>query len=852
MDLNELLERWKREPSIFSNISSWKQLPPLQPQYSDFPQRISPTIIKAFTWQGIYQLYQHQTDAINFALEGRHVLITTGTASGKSLCYNTLVLNELIQDPHATALYIFPTKALAHDQAVKLRQLLNELSGEIDFTPQQISQIVGVYDGDTPYHSRKSIRDHSNLIFTNPDMLHAGILPHHPQWYRFFSGLKYVIIDEIHIYRGVFGSHIANVLRRLKRIASHYGSTPQFILTTGTISNPEEFATRLIEEPVSVVNQDSSPKGFRNIMIYNPPLVNDEFGIRLHPFNEAKRFVRDLSSANIQTIIFCQSRKAVENLLIDIRNEMGEENLSNQNIISGYRSGYLPENRRNIEKEFRNGSIRTIITTNALELGIDIGELEATILVGFPGTISSTWQQIGRSGRSGRSSIGILILSSSPLDQYLAKNPQYFWDRSPEQALINPDNPLILFRHLQCALNEIPFRQLSFGKANQELLETLLSALVANGIAVKSSKGEFFYAGSNARYTFSIRTNSQKQINLFVENNQQRELIGEVDDSSADWLVHPGAVYLHQGEIYLVTELNNEKNEATLIPTDVEYYTQPLLETQITHFKVIENVSKPNQNNEYFQWAYAEINLTYQLTGYNKISWNTNRILEKIPYSLPPRELATNAFCIFLNESLINELRLENQWSADPNYYGANWKDLKLIVRQRDEYRCRICGKVETDKAHDVHHIKPFRNFSTPAEANQLSNLITLCKNCHQLVERSVRVQSGLSALGYALRHIAPLFAMCDPHDIGVHIDPKFKFVSNMAAIVVYENIAGGIGICQQFYTIAPKLVSSVSDHISRCSCSDGCPSCTGPILDGGRSGKQEALAILTQMVKYG
>jgi DEAD/DEAH box helicase domain-containing protein len=591
MNITQIIERWQGDPSIFENVSSWRVFPPRKPLLTEFPPSIHPLVENSLTKAGINHLYQHQYESFEKIIHQQNTLITSSTASGKSLCYNLPILHTLAHDADTCALYIFPTKALAHDQSHKLIKFI----AGTDFNPaaksQHNSPLVGIYDGDTSHPARRSIRENAQLLFTNPDMLHTGILPRHPQWSRFFSHLRFIVIDEIHIfYRGVFGSHVANVIRRLKRIASYYGSKPVFILTSGTISNPMDFARQLIGEDVSLVSSDGSPKGERYVLLYNPPITNEEFGLRVHPFREAVRFLTDLTEAGLRTIIFSQSRKSVERLLIESRRALSSFDEFQDDKISGYRSGYLPKDRRRLETALRDGKTRTIISTNALELGIDIGDLDSTILIGYPGTISSTWQQIARSGRSDRPSVAVLILNSTPLDQYLSKNPQYFWGRSPEQALINPNNPLILLHHLKCALYEIPIKAgYSYECGDPDLLTALLYALVQQGEALVNEKKEFYFIGNSSPHSFSLRSNSFKQINLILDKDGHQLLLGQVDDQSADWLVHPGAIYLHQGETYSVNALDLDTNIAKLNPIETEYYTQPIIDTQITQFWLIGN-----------------------------------------------------------------------------------------------------------------------------------------------------------------------------------------------------------------------------------------------------------------------
>ncbi|MBT3756047.1 MAG: DEAD/DEAH box helicase, partial [Candidatus Cloacimonetes bacterium] len=429
------------DSSILQNIAVHKVHKAKKAELKDFPSYLNGNTINYFKQRGIEKLYSHQRKAIDAIMQNKNTVITTGVDSGKSLCYQIPVLHKLQKDPQTRAIFLFPTKALTQDQKIKFTKFASE------FLETDIG--IGIYDGDTPSDNRRIIKRSANLLFTNPDMLHLGILPHHTNWSEFFTNLKFVIIDEVHIYRGIFGSHFANVIRRLKRIAKFYGANPQFILTSATLSNVEDFSKKLIEEDVNVISNDGSPTGEKHYLIYNPPIVNKELGIRRSAMQETVHIAADLFEQKGQTLVFSESRRSIELILSYLRRNVNEVDL-----VQGYRSGYLPTDRREIERKFRSGKIRTVVSTNALELGIDIGELDTVLINGYPGSIASTRQQFGRAGRSGKPSFCILVATSNLLDQYLVKHPDYLFDQNPEQALIDPDNPFILLHHLKCALFE--------------------------------------------------------------------------------------------------------------------------------------------------------------------------------------------------------------------------------------------------------------------------------------------------------------------------------------------------------------------------------------------------------------
>ncbi len=844
--LGSITENWLSEPSIADNIVSRRHFPEKSGKMSAIPDHIHPSLIQALLESGIEGLYTHQFEAIQAICAGSHTLIVSGVASGKSLIYQIPILDRLLKFPDSNALLLFPTKALAHDQGKKMQCLISKCPG----FSRHLSSLIGHFDGDTSPSQRSRILQNTQILFSNPDMLHHTLLPRHSRWVRFFSNLNYIVLDEIHVYRGVFGSHVANVLRRLKRIANYYGANPQFILTSGTISAPDEFASKLIEEPVTKIEYDTATSGEKHVWIYNPPLQNKELGTRRHPFEEAVPIVSESLMRGSHSIVFCHSRKAVELLLMRLREQLSSRILNIDKVIRSYRSGYLPSQRREIEGDLRSGETKCVIATNALELGIDIGALDITLIIGFPSSIASTWQQLGRSGRAKKPSLGILILSSDPLDQYLAHHPDYFWDSNPERVIIDPDNPLILMAHLRCGLYELPIaiQQPTFGKAPSELLVALLESLVEQGDAILGKK-EIFYSGLNLPQSFSIRSISEQNVRLVVNKVPEIIPIGDVDSRSADWMVHPGAIYLHAGVAYQVDSLDLQRNIAILRECELDIITEPLMETQIVDLKMKKSQCLHSLTGDAYQIAHGIVSLTRQVVGYVVLDWTSRRVLERRTLSMPSRELTTMAFWLTLSDEFVDALRQKGIWNNDPNQYGPNWEQQKRLARQRDGYCCQLCGLPESGKVHHVHHKIPFRLFSSFQEANQLDNLITLCASCHQKVEQSVRVQSGMAALGYAMHHISPLFAMCDRQDLGVIVDPKFKWCDQLPTLLIHEQIQGGIGLTYRLYEIALELFSTIKHHIQSCPCQEGCPSCTGPISANGMSGKKEAIELLRRIV---
>ncbi len=862
MTLSKLLAHWRSDPQVGPNLVEWRILPGKASRLVPFPPGIHPMLKEALEARGIHSLYSHQGSSFMRIKEGKNVVVVTGTASGKTLCYNLPILDCMLNDKDATALYLFPTKALSQDQNAVLKSLLSQVNANLR-TEDHISQSADVikcaiYDGDTPVSVRSTIRSTAQLIITNPDMLHTGILPHHTGWAQFFRGLRYVVIDEIHTYRGVFGSHVANVIRRLKRIAKFYGAEPQFILTSATIGNPNELGQHIINEPVTLIDDDGAEKGEKHFLIYNPPIIDKSIGLRKSAIQAGVSLAEDLLTYDLQTIVFSRARRTVEIILTYLREQTTSTNVNRpfykrdaNEIIRGYRSGYLPGQRRNIEEGLRKGDVRVVVATNALELGIDIGGMETSLLVGYPGTIAATWQQAGRSGRGEKSSLAILVASPNPLDQYLAQHPDYFFSRSPEHGMINPDNLLILLGHLRCAAFELPFQAGEiFGSISPADMQELMDFLQGEGVIHRSGDKYFWMADKYPAQNISLRSASTDTVLLQIpvvngDNETILQTIGEVDASSSYWMTHPGAIYMHEGTTYLVKALDFENHIATLQPTDVDYYTEPRKEVVVQQ---VEKIAESEVTGGVK--AYGEIQVSSQVIGFRKIRWHTNETLGTENLNLPSSELLTKGYWLALSEDTVSKLREERLWANAPNDYGPNWLKQRDLARARDGFRCQICGEPEGDKAHHVHHRIPFRMFESIEQANQLANLITLCNSCHRKVETAVRVRSGLAGLAFTLGNLAPLFLMCDIGDLGIHSDPQSSLAEGKPAVILYDLIPGGIGLSERLYEIHADLMASGCELVEACECDDGCPSCVGPGGEGGSGGKRETLALLKELSK--
>jgi DEAD/DEAH box helicase domain-containing protein len=851
MSVNSLLSRWRSQPEIATNVVEWRTLPARSARFQDFPPELFPGLRAALMQDGIHKLYTHQAAAWQAVQDGQHLVVVTGTASGKSLCYNLAVLDRLLKSPDSRALYIFPTKALAQDQSKGLELIREKISA---FGQSEIALPIATYDGDTPASARRAIRSRARLVISNPDMLHTGILPHHTAWVEFFSNLEFVVIDEMHTYRGVFGSHVANVLRRLKRIARRYGAVPRFILTSATIANPVQLANWLVEESVALVDQDGSGRGAVNFIIYNPPVVDRDLGLRRSVLHESVRLAEDLLTYNVQTIVFGRARRTVEIILSYLRERAAALPSTRYSppiidpklAIRGYRGGYLPAQRREIERGLRKGTVRAVVATNALELGIDIGGMEAAILTGYPGTIAGTWQQAGRAGRGLENSIAVLVTSPTPLDQFLAKHPDYFFDRTPEQALVNPDNLLILLAHLRCAAFELPFEPgEKFGNLKPVQLQEFLDFLSQQGDLHRSGDRYYWMADRYPAQGVSLRSASAASVLLQVETSDTLQTIGEVDHNSAHWMVHPGAVYLHEAHSFIVEVLDLDHNLARLKPADLDYYTEPRSETKVDLVEL-----RDESQIQAGKKQHGEVTVTAQVIGYRKVRWHTHENLGVENLELPPTTLHTTAYWLALSNETVEDLISRGLWTNSPIDYGPTWPALRDLRRAMDGFRCQVCGILEQERSHDVHHKIPFRSFANAEQANKLSNLVTLCPACHHRTETAVRMRSGLAGLAHVIGQLAPLFLMCDSRDLGVHSDPQSPLADTRPAVVIYDQVPDGIGFSQRLYELHNELMKRAYELVVACECTDGCPSCVGPGGENGYGGKRESLAILEALIQ--
>lgn len=872
MSVLDVLAELRADREFMRDVTAWERAPAQPARHAPFPSGLNAALIEALQRRGIESLYTHQAQAIALALAGRHTVIVASAAGGKSLCFHAPILNALLADPDARALCLFPTKALAQDQLAHFRLLIDDLRlPDVPSIANRQSSIVNVYDGDTPQGKRADIRREARIVLTNADMLHIGILPHHTRWAALFRNLRFVVLDEMHLYRGIFGSHVANVLRRLQRLCAFYGSQPAFILASATTANPREHAETLIEAPVTVIDDDGSPRGERHVLIVNPPIVDAELGLRRSSLLVAPEIAARFVNAGAQTICFARSRQDTELLLTYLREQIAQITgasaisatgaagtrrkrqstiINRQSSILAYRGGYLPEERRQIEAGLRDGSVRAVAATNALELGIDIGELDACVMLGYPGSIASFWQQAGRAGRRRNASVAVMVASATPLDQYLAAHPEYLFRQSPEHARLAPDNPGVLAAHVACATFELPFTHGDrLGRAEvTDLLDALAEEgdIHASGVSslplfsqtqIPNPKSQI-----QNRYTWvgdsypadhvSLRGIGERVV--IVETRERAgqlhdRLIGETERAVAPARVYPGAIYLHQGETYQITHLDWEAGRASAQRVDADYYTDASVVSEVV---VLAELGARGQA------AWGEIEVTSRATRYRQVQFNTHRTLGWGEIDLPKQTLLTAGYWFSVPAEAVKDLARAGVLRL-PNDYGPSWPGQRDAARARDGYRCAVCGAPERPgRQHDVHHKKPFRQFGyvrgeneNHIQANHLDNLITVCPACHARIETAEATRTALQALSWLIGNLAPLFVMCDPGDLATAGDVKSAH-TRLPTITVYELAPGGTGLAEALFAHHDDLLHMAARRIRECPCQRGCPACVGPVDD--------------------
>jgi DEAD/DEAH box helicase domain-containing protein len=760
-------------------LTAIKHLPAREAQFRAMPEWARPELAAAYRAKGIDQLFSHQAAAAELARAGRHFVVVTPTASGKTLCYNLPVLNAILENTDARALYLFPTKALAQDQLVELHDLGQRLNDSFG---------VFTYDGDTPADARKAVRERGHIILTNPDMLHTGILPHHTKWTRVFENLRYIVLDELHTYRGVFGSHLTNVLRRLDRIARFYGSRPQFICCSATIANPGELASQLIERQVEVVAENGAPAAEKLFVFYNPPMVNRNLGIRRSYLNETTRVAKELLARKLQTIVFANSRLHTEILLTYLQ-QANPPQPGQPEPVRGYRGGYLPGERREIERGLRDGCVRGVVATSALELGIDIGSLDACVMAGYAGSIASTWQRAGRAGRRSGTSCAVLVASSAPLDQFIVQHPEYFFGRSPEQAYVQPDNLEILVNHLKCAAFELPLSpDERFGDVD---FPGLCERLGEAGFLHRSGGNWHWVQEAYPADTVSLRSVTSDNFvitDTTGEEDGSPEVIGEVDFSSALTTVHPKAIYIHQGQPYQVERLDFDARKAYVKPVNVDYYTDAIRYTQVRVLEIAEKeaIAGPAAR------AHGDVLVRSQVVGFKKIKFFTNENVGAGKLELPENEVHTTSFWITLERPLLEAM------------------PFALSDRQSG-----ILGVLYA-----------------------LESMATLLLMCDRR-DLGTAVGERPASPGIETGWQKFTTAMSDPAQMKEFFEPN---------LYLYDAYPGGIGFSEPLYRVHELLLRRTRELIEGCPCEKGCPSCVGPAGEKSEKTKDAALAILTRL----
>ncbi len=789
MDVAAFLDFVRQQPFYAGQLEHVEVLRERPGVFGEPAEPLSPQVAELLAARGIERLYSHQVAALELARRGRDLVVVTGTASGKTLCYNLPILEATLADPDARALYLFPTKALAQDQHKNLLELL---------TPGRTNETLqsGVFDGDTPVAQRRRIQAEAQLVLSNPDMLHASILPYHPKWSRYFSNLRYVVVDEIHTYRGILGANVACVLRRLARVCEHYGSRPVMLAASATIANPGELAGKLLGREVAVVDGDGAPRGRKYFALWNPAPLGEDRLARRSTADDAVLLMVEAMLAGAQALTFTRTRQAAELVHRYVREELEARHSKLAAQVRAYRGGYLPLERRQIEAELFEGNLRGVAATNALELGVDIGSLDVAILSGYPGTIASTWQQAGRSGRRHDDSLAVLLAGNDPVDQYLARHPEYFFAQSPEHAVVDPENPYVLANHLQSAAFELPLAEVDVERFGP--LAMPVAGVLADSGQLTPVDGQYYFSGGqNPAARISLRHMSDNTFSIVLRRpgakarNQKGditdkrrpgglaatacmsssgksprstanklavapggaastdfEVIANVDSISAPELVYPEAVYLHNGESYFVRELDLDGKVAYVERHEMDYYTQAVLESsvQIKEERKQRSLSMPYELQMLV--AYGEVDVTWQTVAFKKIKFGTRENIGLGPVDIPAQSLPTTAVWLAATDELRRQMKLVGQ-----------------------------------------------------------------------------RTSEGMAGLRNLAVVALPMVAMCDSRDLGGVVDSKNL---GRTTVILYDRYPGGLGYCEKGFQHFEQLLAICHEMVRDCPCEEGCPSCVG------------------------
>ncbi len=779
--VNQVLDGFAQRDALGEVLTAIRHFPAREAQFAEFPKWVHPGLVAAYAAKGVRRPYTHQAAAAEKAHAGKNIVIVTPTASGKTLCYNLPILSAILENSDSRALYLFPTKALAQDQLAELHDLNQRLDNRVG---------VFTYDGDTPSDARKAIREKAHIALTNPDMLHTGILPHHTRWTRLFENLRYIVIDELHSYRGVFGSHLCNVLRRLRRVAKFYGCEPQFICCSATIANPGELATRLLETDVEVLDANGAPAAEKTFVFYNPPVVNRALGIRRSYINESSRVAQEFLKHDLQTLVFANSRLHTE-LILTYLQQANPQLPGKPETIRGYRAGYLPGERREIERNLRDGRIRGVVSTSALELGIDVGSLDAVVMAGYPGTIAGTWQRAGRAGRRSGSSCALMVASSAPLDQYIVQHPDYFFGRTPEHAFIQPDNLEILINHLKCAAFELPIAPND--RIGDVDLPDLCARLAEAGYLHRAGEHYHWTHEAYPADTVSLRSVTSDNF-VIVDITGQPEVIGEVDYPSALTTVHEKAIYLHGAQQYHVEHLDFKERKAYVKQVDCDYYTDAIRYTQVRVLEIASEARARESRPEIpASRSHGDVLVRSQVVGFKKIKFFTNENVGAGELQLPENEMHTTSYWITLERALL--------------------ASLPYSISERQSGMFGMLHALES-----------------------VATLLLMCDR---------------RDLGTAIGEKPPAPGIESDETVSVQLrdavaaNAKEFFEPN---IYLYDAYPGGIGFSEPLFRVHELLVQKTRELILACACEAGCPSCVGPAGDLAPHAKEAALAILDRL----
>jgi DEAD/DEAH box helicase domain-containing protein len=785
--VSEVLDKFAERDRNGEILTAVRRYPARAAQWAEFPAWVHDDLKAAYAAKGIQQLYSHQAGAAEAVHAGKNVVIVTPTASGKTLCYNLPVLDAILADTDARAMYLFPTKALAQDQLAELYDLNQRLENRFG---------VFTYDGDTPSDARKAIREKSHIILTNPDMLHTGILPHHTRWTRLFENLRYIVLDELHTYRGVFGSHVCNVLRRLRRIARFYGRTPQIISCSATIANPGQLASRLIEDEVEVQAENGAPVAEKTFVFYNPPVVNRALGIRRSYINEASRVSQEFLQHDLQTMVFANSRLHTEIILTYLQ-QANPQMPGKRETIRGYRGGYLPSERRVIERGLREGWIRGVVTTSAMELGIDVGSLDTVVMAGYPGTIAATWQRAGRAGRRSGNSCAVMVASSAPLDQFIVRHPDYFFGNTPEHAFIQPDNLEILINHLKCAAFELPIGPgEKFGEVD---VQDLCTRLAEAGYLHRAGENHHWTHEAYPADTISLRSVTSDNF-VVIDITGAPVVIGEVDFVSALTTVHEKAIYLHGAQQYHVEHLDFKERKAYVKQVQVDYYTDAIKYTQVRVLEIAETVrAKEEQPEIRASRSHGDVLVRSQVVGFKKIKFFTNENIGAGRLALPENEMHTTSYWMTLERALLESLpfSISERQSGMFGLLHAMESVATLLL---------MCDKRDLGTAIGERPPSPGMDEAAFGETSDL---------------HSSAGEPWMSA-------------------------QKEFFEPNL---YLYDAYPGGIGFSEPLFRAHELLIEKTRELIQACSCEAGCPSCVGPAGDLAPRAKEAALTILGRLL---